>query len=414
MPSPTTTTVIQNATLLDVASGRHLEHRSIAVRGGRIVGFDHVWSDDDPDIRVVDARGGTVMPGLIDCHVHPAFCSLDMRGQELDSATYIALLTARNLGAMLMRGFTTVRDLGGVDFGIVRALEEGLIPGPRTFFCGKTLSQTGGHGDLRERGYLGPVDGAFAFPVSNIADGVAEVRRAARRELRLGADHIKIALSGGVGSQTDRIDSLQYSEEEVRAVVEEARMANRYVAAHAYTARAVNRALSLGVRTIEHGNFIDERSIELFLEHEAFYVPTLVTYDRMRRSGAEYGLPPESVAKLDGMVESGMDAISRADAAGVQIAFGTDLLGPLQDRQLDELTLRSAVQSNADVLRSATLVGARLLGIDHEVGQLKEGFLADLIVVDGDPLEDLGCLTSPERSLRLVMRAGEVFHSALD
>lgn len=407
------TLVIANGKFLDVVAGAYLPHRNIAVRGNTILGFDYEWDPADTTVRVVDASGCTVLPGLMDAHVHPAFCSLDMRGQELDSATYIAMMTARNLAETQQRGFTTIRDLGGVDFGIVRALEHGLIPGPRTFFCGKMISQSGGHGDLRERGYRGPENGAVSFPVSTIADGVAEVRRAARNELRLGADHIKIAVSGGVGSTTDRIDSLQFANEEIDAIVEEATNANRYVAAHAYTAASIERALLHGVRSIEHGNLIDERGVELLVEKDAFLVPTLVTYAKMRWGAGDLGLPKESIAKLDGMLERGLEALALADKAGVNVVFGTDLLGEMQPYQSHEFLLRAEVQSNAAVLRSATVTSARLMGIEATHGQLRPGYVADIVVVKGDALADLSNLADPAENLVFGVQDGVVFRDEM-
>jgi imidazolonepropionase-like amidohydrolase len=309
---------------------------------------------------------------------------------------------------MVHRGFTTVRDVGGADFGLCEAIEEGLLEGPRLRYAGRILSQTGGHGDLRARSELGLRARPESIGVSVLADGVPEVRRAAREELAKGAHHIKMELSGGVGSPHDRIDSTQYSEDEIRAVVDEAQAANRYVCGHAYTARSVNRALRCGVRSIEHGNGLDDESVELFLARGAFLVPTLITYAKLAEQGEAAGLPPASAAKLSTVLQTGLDSLRRAHEAGVQIAFGTDLLGSMHGHQLDEFLIRTQVQSMADVLRSATVVAARLLGMEHEVGRIAPGYRADLLVYDRDPVADPAVITRPDEHLQLILKAGDV------
>jgi imidazolonepropionase-like amidohydrolase len=215
-------------------------------------------------------------------------------------------------------------------------------------------------------------------------------------------------LSGGVASPTDRIDSTQYSMEELRAVVEEARAANRYVTGHAYTAEAVNRGLEAGVGCIEHGNLMDASSIELFQRTGAYYVPTLATYAALAEEGLEHGLPAGQHRKVFDVLDAGLRALELAHQAGLPIVYGTDLLGGMHRRQLSELTLRAQVQPAADVLRSATTVAARLLGLEGRVGVVAPGALADLLVVDGNPLDRLEVLTDPGRRLRLVMQAGRL------
>jgi imidazolonepropionase-like amidohydrolase len=246
-----------------------------------------------------------------------------------------------------------------------------------------------------------------------VADGVAEVRRAARDQLRRGAHHVKVMLSGGIASPTDRIDSTQYSMEELRAVVEEARAANRYVTGHAYTAAAVNRGLEAGVGCIEHGNLMDASSVELFKVTGAFYVPTLATYAALASEGLEQGMPADQHAKVFEVLDAGLGALELAHRAGLPIVYGTDLLGGMHRRQLTELTLRSQVQPAADVLRAATTVAARLLRLEGRVGVVAPGASADLLVVDGNPLETLELLTDPARNLRLVMAAGRVHRNDL-
>jgi imidazolonepropionase-like amidohydrolase len=354
----------------------------------------------------LDVRGMTVMPGLIDAHVHVNAATADLGALEDWSPAYVTAHAARILRGMLDRGFTTVRDVAGADHGIAAAVAEGLLAGPRVLFGGKALSQTGGHGDARGAGRSALDRHPCRPTLTVVADGVTEVRRAAREQLRRGAHHVKVMLSGGVASPTDRIDSTQYSMEELRAV-------NRYVTGHAYTAAAVNRGLDAGVGCIEHGNLMDASSVERFKATGAFYVPTLATYAALADEGLDHGMPAAQHAKVFEVLDAGRGALELAQRAGLPIVYGTDLLGGMHRRQLTELTLRSEVQAAADVLRSATTVAARLLRLEGRVGVVAPGAFADLLVVDGNPLERLELLTDPARNVRLVMATGRVHRNQL-
>jgi imidazolonepropionase-like amidohydrolase len=395
--------LLRNALLLDPTEGGYVEG-DIRCADGRIVEVG--TGLDVPDVRTEDVRGAVVMPGLVDAHVHVTALTADLGSIPALSPTYVAAHSARIMGQMLDRGFTTVRDVAGADYGLADAQAEGLIRGPRLLFCGRALSQTGGHGDGRSRGTHARDDHPCCAGLSRVADGVDAVRTAARDELRKGAHHIKVMASGGVASPTDRIDSTQYSAEELRAVVEEAEAANRYVTAHAYTARAVNRALELGIRSIEHGNLLDDRSIELFREHDAFLVPTLVTYWALKEEGREHGLPESSWRKVDEVLGAGLGALERAARGGVKLAYGTDLLGGMHRHQKHEFRLRAEVQQPLDVIRSATSTAADLVNMAGEIGTLQPGAHADLLVLDGDPLADIGVLVEPKH-LRHVVQGGD-------
>jgi imidazolonepropionase-like amidohydrolase len=220
-------------------------------------------------------------------------------------------------------------------------------------------------------------------------------------------------LSGGVASPTDRLTNLQFSEEEVRAAVEEADMAGLYCMAHTYTARAVNRALNCGVRSLEHCNLIDESSIELFLKYGAYMVPTLATYEALAREGVEAGFPKALLQKLDLVLDQGVKALALAHRAGVKLVYGTDLLGPMHKNQLQEFTLRAEVQSPIDIIRSATCTAAELFNEVGQTGLVAPGARADLLVVDGDPLQDLGCLQDPERYLKAIIKGGVFYKNQL-
>ncbi len=402
--------LFRNARLLAPADGTLVAGTSVLVEGDRI---REVSTRPIPagDATVVDCGGRTLMPGLIDCHVHVFLSEVSLRALEVVPLTLMTARAVPALRAMLDRGFTTVRDAGGADWGIREAVATGLLPGPRLFVAGPAIGQTGGHSDSRrrtDRGGTAPCANALAFTHA-IADGVAGVRRAVRERLRQGADHVKIMASGGVASPHDPLDSLQYTPAEIRAAVEEAAAFGRYVCAHAYAAQAVARAVECGVRSIEHGNLIDAPTAELMADRGAFLVPTLVAYDAIERFGAEFGLGPANLEKNRRVLEAGRRSLELARAAGVRMAYGSDLLGQLQPDQSRELRLRAEVLPAREVLHSATAVGAELLGRPGELGVVAPGALADLLVVDGNPLEDLGRLEAQGAHLSVILQGGR-FH----
>jgi imidazolonepropionase-like amidohydrolase len=397
--------LLRNALLLDVTTGEYQE-ADLRCAEGRIAEIGTALPVPD-DVRVLDVAGAPVLPGLIDAHVHVTAATADLDSVPSASPNYIAAHSARIMSGMLDRGFTTVRDASGADFGLCDAQAEGLLRGPRLLFCGRALSQTGGHGDTRSRGTSVRDDHPCCAGLGRIADGVDAVRAAARDELRKGAHHLKVMASGGVASPTDRIDSTQYSMDELRAVVEEAEAANRYVAAHAYTARAVNRALQAGIRSIEHGNLLDDESVRLLVEHDAFLVPTLVTYWALKREGPQHGLSASSHRKVDEVLDAGLVALERAVRGGVRTVYGSDLLGGMHRHQNEEFRIRSEVQKPIDVIRSATTTAAELLRLEGEIGVLRPGARADLVVLRGDPLTDIGFLADPE-NIGCVVQDGTV------
>jgi imidazolonepropionase-like amidohydrolase len=405
--------LLRDAAILDAEAGALVEGQAVLVDGDRIAEVGPTSTVRAGEATVLDARGMTVMPGLIDAHVHVTAATANLAEQDEWSPTYLTAQAAGILRGMLDRGFTTVRDVAGADYGLAAAVAEGLLAGPRIIFGGRALSQTGGHGDPRPPGRALLDQHQCCPAMTVVADGVPEVRRAAREQLRRGAHHVKVMLSGGIASPTDRVDSTQYSMEELRAIVEEARAANRYVTGHAYTARAVNRGLEAGVGCIEHGNLMDASSVRMFQRTGAFYVPTLATYAALAEEGVEHGLPADQHRKVFDVLDAGLGALELAHRAGLPIVYGTDLLGGMHRRQLSEFTLRSQVQPAADVIRSATTVAARLIGLEGQVGVVAPGALADLLLVDGDPLQRLEVLTDPDRHLRLIMAAGTVHKRGL-
>jgi imidazolonepropionase-like amidohydrolase len=363
----------------------------------------------------IDLGTRTLMPGLIDAHIHLVLTEVNLQMLADVPLTLLAAKGSVAMRAMLERGFTTLRDTGGADWGIKAAVEQGLFVGPRLFIAGQPLSQTGGHGDFRKRTQTQTFCACCSglYWASRVADGVPDVIKAARDELRKGADHIKLMVSGGVASQLDPLESLQYRVDEIEAAVEEATRWGTYVCAHAYSPEAIARAVRAGVRTIEHGNLIDVPTAALMAERGAFLVPTLVTYDAMRRRGRDYGLSPYSLAKNEVVLEAGMRSLEIARNAGVKIGFGSDLLGQLQDDHCGEFMLRGEAMSAPEVIRSATLVNAEIVRQTGKLGELVPGAFADLLVVDDDPYQDLGVFRSDGGRLDGIMVDGRLVRNRL-
>jgi imidazolonepropionase-like amidohydrolase len=354
----------------------------------------------------IDLSGKTLMPGLIDCHVHVVAALVDIAANAMAPSSLAAMRAARILRTLLMRGFTTVRDAGGADHGLVRAIDEGLIEGPRLIISGKALSQTGGHGDSRARS-----DDRMPFSdrvgaLCRLADGVDGVRRAAREEIKSGARFIKIMANGGVASPNDPIHALGYSRDEIGAAVEEAKNAGLYVAAHLYTDEAIARAVDCGVHSLEHCNLIRPGTARRAAAAGAVAVPTLVTYEALALEGKAFGLSPESVAKIETVRSGGMASLSIMREAGLPMAFGSDLLGQLQRHHCLEWEIRARVLPITEIIRSATLVGTRLCGLEGQIGAIVPGAYADLIVVDGDPYRDVNVLQHDGAHMAAIMKGG--------
>jgi imidazolonepropionase-like amidohydrolase len=401
-----------NAALLDPLKPDLLEDHSVLIEDGLVKEVS-----DRPLMsaaaRTIDLKGKTLMPGLIDLHVHTIAIQYNLPGQVTLPNVFVTLKALPVLQGMLRRGFTTVRDAGGAGLALKQSIEQGLAVGPRLFIACRSLSQTGGHGDIRARYDFQAMDTPCACCIrvgalSRIADGVDEVRRAVRQELQMGADQIKIMASGGVSSPTDPIGALGYSEDEIRAIVTEARARGTYVMAHAYTPESMQRAVRFGVRTIEHGNLVDAETARVMAEHQAYAVPTLVTYEALTAEGAKYGLPPESVVKIASVRDAGLRSLEIFQRAGVKMGFGTDLLGESHRLQSDEFTIRAQVLSPAEVIASATTIGAEVLNMTGKLGRLTPGAFADALVVDGNPFKDLACLTGQGERIPFVLKGGQV------
>jgi imidazolonepropionase-like amidohydrolase len=404
------------------SGGRFLDPRADELRDGVEVLVEDglVREVSDRPIRSEAATrvalgGRTLMPGLIDAHIHIVLTEVNLALLADMPITLLAAKGSVSMQAMLQRGFTTLRDTGGADFGMKEAVEQGYFVGPRLFIAGQAISQTGGHGDHRRRTQTtiscSCCNGLFY--TARVADGVPDMVKAVRDELRKGADHIKIMVSGGVASQLDPLESLQYRMDEIEAAVEEATRWGSYVCAHAYSAKAIERAVRAGVRTIEHGNLIDAPTAALMAEKGAYIVPTLVAYDSLKKRGPDFGLSEYSLAKNERVLDAGVRSLELCREAGVKIGFGSDLLGQLQTDHCNEFAIRSQVMSPQEIIRSATLVNAEIVRQEGRLGELVPGAFADLLVVDGDPFRDLGVFRSDGRNIRAIMVRGQFVRNEL-
>lgn len=401
-------TVLSNCNVINVETGEIQKQQCLAVAlDGTIVKIAAEDATLDAE-SVLDCQGGYVIPGLIDCHVHVTAFTGNFSVWERTSPSYVTACAMRELKETLKRGITTIRDAGGADHGLARALQEGILEGPRLLYCGKALSQTGGHGDMRAPGDFAKAFDCTCAGLGRVCDGDAEVRRAARDEIRKGATHIKVMAGGGVASPTDRITSTQFSLMELKAIVEEADAANIHVMAHDYTPKAIINSVKAGIKSIEHGNLLDKEAAQLMAKHGTYLVPTLATYHALAREGIQNGLSEDMVAKVDSVLEAGKRSIKIAQEVGIPICYASDLLAEMRVHQLTGLALLEASgMSPLEVLQSATITAAQLLELDNEIGTVEEGKAADLLVLKCNPLESIAnTFNKWEENYVAVFRAG--------
>lgn len=404
-------TLLKNAKFFDGKSNL-IKSGYILIDGNLIKEITHESPKEDENTHVIDVKGKYVMPGLIDAHVHITASRIDLN-QDNEYLGYMYARTFNFLREMLNRGFTSVRDAGGADIGIKTAVAEGVIPSPRLFISGRALSQTGGHGDYRHNSsemVTCACSLCTGSSISLICDGVTAVRQGVREQFRTGASQIKIMAGGGISSPTDKIDNLQYSDEEISAIVDEAGRFHTYVMAHAYTPAAISRCIKLGVRTIEHGNLLDDESAQDMHDHNAYLVPTLSIYNAFM-ANAEYensGIPESVLIKLQEVKSQAINSIRIAKKHHVKLGLGTDLLGEYHDFQYDEFKLRREVESAFDTLHSATYINAEILNMKGKLGIIAEGAFADLLVLENNPLEDISVFSEENDQVLMVFKNGEI------
>jgi len=397
---------IKNGNVLDTESMELIGERTVVIENYRIVDVVDSGSVPSADLEI-DAAGQFVLPGFIDAHVHHFIVTMNFSKLLLMSDVERGISMARLAEAMVSRGFTTVRDTGGDVRGLMKAIESGSCGGPRIVSAGRLLSQTGGHGDFRP-GETTVECGCqiYADHSSYVVDGVDAVRKATRQALRDGSQFIKIMSSGGVASPSDPFDSVQFTAEEVSAITTETDHRHTYTTAHAYMPEAIRLAIDNGVRCIEHGNGIDTTIAQHMAALNVTMVPTLVTYKAMQDEGAKLGLPQVSLDKNSGVLEMGLRSIETAKSAGVELGFGTDLLGETQVRQNQEFAIRADLEPAADVLRSMYVTNARLCQLAGDVGVIAPGAFADLVVSRVNPLENLAGLADHDTNLSTIVQNG--------
>jgi imidazolonepropionase-like amidohydrolase len=409
--------LFKNARVFDGQSADCPEGMSVLAEGGRIREVSAKPIKAPVGARVIDAGGRTLMPGMIDAHMHAYASDVNVHRIEALGPAYRTAHAVRMLGHLLDCGFTTVRDIGGGDYSLAKAIEDGLVRAPRFHYAGKVMSMTGGHGDMRQVFEQPQYHSMCSCGIFNsfckIADGVDEVIRATREELRQGAHCIKIMGSGGVASPTDPIWMNQYREDEIRAIVQECTERRTYASAHCHPASAVRRCVEFGVRSIEHGTLIDDATARYVASKDAYIVPTMVIIFALVELGPKLGFPPESQEKAQYAYKEALSGLDKMRKAGVKVGFGTDLLGTTYVQECREFTIRSEVFTPLELLRQATSVNAELMLMKGEIGCVAPGARADLLLVDGDPLKDIGLLAADGRKLTTIVRGGEVVKHSL-
>lgn len=413
---------LTNVRIFDGTSPSLIEGRDLLVEGQTIRAL--LAPDDATDnADLIDCRGGTLMPGMIDAHWHSVLAGISQLVAMTADVPYVHLVAAQEAERTVLRGFTTVRDVGGPSFPLKRAIDEGRIAGPRIYPSGAMISQTSGHGDFRMRTDLPRTEmtdlsAAERAGIAAIADGEAEVLRRVREQLMLGASQIKIMGGGGVASAYDPIDALQYTESEMRAAVAAAEDWGTYVCIHTYTSEGIQRALDCGVKSIEHGQLADEETVRRMADADVWWSiqPFLADED------ANVYSSPVQRAQQQEIAEGTARAIELGRQHNVKLALGTDILfNPAgtasQGRQLAKF---ARWFDNVDVLRLLTSGNADLMALSGQrnpypaaLGRIEPGAMADMLVLDGNPLEDISLISDPERSMKLIVKNGRIHKNTL-
>jgi imidazolonepropionase-like amidohydrolase len=416
----------KDVAVFDSKAGTVTPMAQVLVRGGLIesVTTGVAAPPNSDGAQVIDGTGRTLIPGLIDVHAHVTFSAITVAEGMAADPGYLHIQAGRSATQMLMRGFTTVRDAGGPAFGLKRAIDAGIVEGPRMFPSGALISQSGGHGDFRQpyetpRDVCGHLSHIEIMRASVIADGVPEVLRAAREQLMHGATQIKMMAGGGVASAYDPIDITQFTLDEMRAGVETAENYGTYVMVHAYTPRAVQQALTAGVRSIEHGQLLDEETVEMIAEKDAWWSlqPFLNDADMVPEPD-----PARHAKALE--VAAGTDrAYAMAKKHGIKVAWGTDTLfnAQLASRQGEQLAKMIRWYTPAEVLTMATYTNSQLLTMsgprnpypEGPLGVIEAGAHADVLLIDGNPLEDITLIQQSETAMIVIMKDGRIVKNIL-
>jgi len=418
MNEPARTAFI-NARVFDGRTNVLTMPSTVIVEGDRIVSVGDRPAPGGAE--QVDCGNRVLMPGLIDAHVHAYALDANPAIWTAAAPTLYAHHAAFMLGRMLERGFTTVREVGGGDHGLAQAIDKGYFPSPRLLYCGKFISMTGGHGDFRapfghettEHLIACSCSTSLTTHISAIVDGVPSVLQAVRENFRRGAHFIKIMGSGGVASTGDSLHGQHFSDEELRAIVGEVERHGTYCTAHVHPDGALRRAIELGVHGIEHGTLIERDTAALAAERGVSITPTLAIIAALAEQGEAIGFPRASMAKLALIKDEAIERLGYMKEAGVRVGFGTDLLGSLEYLQMTEFALRAPIFSLFETLVQATSVNAEVIGLKGQTGVIAPGMLADLLVIDGNPLEDIGVWTEDGARIDVIMTAGRVHRNRL-
>jgi imidazolonepropionase-like amidohydrolase len=420
-------TLYQNVRIFDGKSAELSGPSNVLVRGNTIekISVSPITVDTNTNVRVITADGRVLMPGLIDAHWHAFMAATPMMLMMTADPSYLHLLAARQAKATLMRGFTTVRDLGGPVFGLKRAIDEGVVLGPRIYPSGAFISQTSGHGDFRFRFEVprtlgGPLSHSEVEGVAAIADSPDEVRLRTREQLRQGASQIKLMAGGGVASPYNPIESTQYTEPEIRAAVEAAENWGTYVTVHAYTPRAIRQAVAAGVKCIEHGQLIDEPTAQLLAEKGIWW--SLQPFLDLEEESLAVNLSPVSHQKAMEVFAGTDNAYKLAKKYKIKTAFGTDLLFDARAASRQGVQLAKLVRwyTPAEALKMATADNGELMALSGfinpypgKLGVVEEGALADLLLVDGNPLENLKLVADPDKNFLIIMKDGIIYKNTM-
>lgn len=411
-----TSIILKNCTIFDGENADLVEGGSITIEADRIKEVATTTSKLK-NATVIDLNGRFVMPGLLDLHFHAYGITFNMAVLDQMPIPQKVAYAARLLKGALHRGYTTVRDPAGGEIGLSLAINQGLMEGPRYFYGGKALSQTGGHGDMRPPHQSDQLCGCAAnFTFSELVDGVDAVRKFCRNELRKGADHIKVFISGGVASLSDPIWMPQYTNEEIKAAVYEAESRRKYVVAHCHTDDGARRCLTTGVRSIDHCTVITEETAKLIqlAEGKSYAVPTLAVLEQIVQYGHELGMHPDSLAKAKEIHALAYASLEYLYRNGARLGMGTDLFEerhhPMQNREFE---FRADIVKPIDLLRSATSINAEIMNKGGELGCIAAGAYADLIAIDANPLQDIHVMTRPQETFSMIMKGGSFVRNCL-